>query len=473
MNLKADGRPANRRDIAFKAVLVAGSILVIYLSATRNPRASAWEVIRTVPFGVALLTAGSVYAGLCAAWSTWRLILAIRYRATPIAEWAALPRISVIVPVYNEAALISNTLRSLSRAKYPSERLEIIVVDDGSTDGSWTQIQRAAEMDGRIRPLRLPVNQGKRHALHEGFRHTSGDVWVTVDSDSLIEPDALRAIVSPMIADPSVGAVAGNVRVLNKADGLIPLMLDVRYVTTFDYKRAAQSMMDGGSVLCVAGALAAYRRAAVEPHLKEWLHQRWLGRPARAGEDHAMTNLALRNAFKVRYQRSAVVRTMSPTTYHGIARMFLRWGRSNVRETFELGRHLVAAPRFFDRPAMTLNYIMGAVGLFLPYAFLAVTLAMALVWPVTFGLKLLAACVSSSLFPILFYAAFRRSSDALYAIAYSLYSTLLLSWIWPWALVTSHKSVWMTRGSAPPLSSGHGMAPSPVHAPIAPAGLPV
>ena len=432
---------------ALKALILVGSPLILYLAARYRVRASVFHTMWAQPFGRSLIATGGTYAGLSIVWSAWRLLLALVYRPTPLAEWADLPRITVIVPVFNEAALITRTLRHLTRARYPVDLLEIIVVDDGSTDESWSQIQRAAAADPRIRPLRFAKNRGKRQALCAGFRIASGQLWVTVDSDSLIEPDALRAIVSPMVQDASIGAVAGSVRVLNKADGLIPRMLDVRYVMTFDFKRAAQSMMDGGSVLCVAGALAAYRRAAVEPHLERWLQQTWLGRPARAGEDHAMTNVVLSAGFKVRFQRTAVVHTQSPTTYRGVAQMFLRWGRSNVRETVQLGSHLLRRRRQLYRPAMTLNYLMGASGLVLPYVFLATALAMAMIWPMTFGLKMLAACVSGAIFPLAFYGARQRDSDALYAIAYSFYATLLLSWIWPYALFTSHKSVWMTRAA--------------------------
>ena len=257
-------------------------------------------------------------------------------------------------------------------------------------------------------------------------------------------------MVSPLVRDTAVGAVAGNVSVLNDCDGLIPRMLRVRYVMTFDYKRAAQSMMGGGAVLCVAGALAAYRRSAVMPVLNAWLHQTYLGGRARAGEDHAMTNFVLEQGFKVKYQRTARVRTQSPTTYAGLAKMFLRWGRSNVRETIHYSTFVFK--RFREGPLVGIrfNFFLCASGLLIPHVFLAIALYLVVIWPAVYGLKLLAACVTGSLFSLIFYAVCKRRSDAIFAIPYGFYATLLLGWVWPYALLTSHKSVWMTRTATSP-----------------------
>ncbi|MEK6643382.1 MAG: glycosyltransferase [Planctomycetota bacterium] len=449
------GEPLRRfdpADFVFKVAIVAVSAAIVVIAFTSHAREEAFQLLWQHRVGRPFLILGMAYGGLTTVWSAWRFVLAIRYRPTPCVSTGDLPRITVVVPVFNEGAMIAETLRHLSMADYPPERMEVIVVDDGSTDETWSHVERAAGMwdrfstGRRIEAIRLPTNRGKRHALYEGFRRASGDILITVDSDSFVARDALRELVSPLVRDAGVGAVAGNVRVLNKSGGLIPRMLDIRYVMTFDYKRAAQSVMSGGSVLCVAGALAAYRRAAVEPVMEEWLHQEWLGQPARAGEDHAMTNFVLRQGYVVKFQRTAHVRTQSPTTYGGLARMFLRWGRSNVRETAHLAR-FVFKPRSRCY-ALRFNFLIGATGLFVPYFFLAAAFVLSFAWPMVFGLKLLAACVVGGVFPLFFTAARERDDEALLAIPYSFYAILLLCWVWPYALFTSHKSVWMTRSAS-------------------------
>jgi hyaluronan synthase len=404
------------------------------------------EILWSEPVSRATLVAGMLYGGLSMVWCFWRLWLAIRYRPYPVVEEHRLPSITVIVPAFNEGPLVGETLRCLAGADYPRGRLKIIVVDDGSTDDTWSHIEAAANDIGTIvTPIHCPTNRGKRWALWEGFRRGKGEVFVTVDSDSLIEPTALRELVSPMVHNKSIGAVAGNVRVLNRQRGLIPRMIAVRYVMTFDYKRAAQSMMGGGAVLCCAGALAAYRSSAVAQVLDRWLHQTFRGGPARAGEDHAMTNFILSRGYKVCYQRTARVRTSTPSTYANLCKMFLRWGRSNVRETVHTGRYVFTRFRKERKLGIRFNFLMGAMGLILPYPFLVAAILLALFLPAIFGLKLLAACVYGSLFTILFCLVRERSSEAVFGLPYAFYSTFLLWWIWPYALLTCHKSVWLTR----------------------------
>lgn len=97
---------------------------------------------------------------------------------------------------------------------------------------------------------------------------------------------------------------------------------------------------------------------------------------------------------------------------------------------------------------MRFNFLIGATGLIVPYIFLTAAFALSLMWPMVFGLKLLAACVVGGLFPVLFTAARERDDEALLAIPYSFYAMLLLCWVWPYALFTSHKSVWMTRSAS-------------------------
>lgn len=462
-------RTVDARDLLVKASIVLAGAFILVLAHQAAPWKEARDILLYSTAGRALAYAGATYGLFSAIWTFWRLYLAIRYRPAPTVDESRLPTITIVVPAYNEGPLVGQTLRHLAKADYPADRMEIIAVDDGSDDDTWMHIEAAArEIGQRITAIRCPANRGKRWALWEGFRRGAGEVFVTVDSDSLIARDALPALVSPLVEDPRVGAVAGKVGALNLDDGLIPRMLNMRYVMTFDYKRAAQSMMGGGMVLCCAGALAAYRRSAVMPVLDRWLHQTFRGSPARAGEDHAMTNFILGQGYKVRYQRSARVITKSPTAFTGLCKMFLRWGRSNIRETIHTGRYVFTRFRAERKTGIRFNFVMGALGLFLPYPFLICALILAMLLPSIFGLKLLASCVVGSLLSIIFCALRERTSEALFMVPYSFYSTFLLWWIWPYALLTCQKSVWMTRTANHSLALPHS---APCLAPVVAASL--
>src|SRR5690606_4072611 len=185
--------------------------------------------------------------------------LFFRYKPVSSVSDAELPTCTVIVPAYNEGQQVYDTLKSLVASDYPSEKLQLIAIDDGSKDDTWEWMQKAKALLGdRVSIRQQSHNQGKRHALYRGFNMASGDVFVTVDSDSMVEKDTLRNLVSPFVTNPECGAVAGNVRVLNNEKAIVPRMLNVSFVFSFEFIRSAQSVL--GSVLCTPGALAAYRR---------------------------------------------------------------------------------------------------------------------------------------------------------------------------------------------------------------------
>jgi len=271
-----------------------------------------------------------------------RTVLWLAYRPFEAVGEADAPRLTVVIPAYNEGAMVEETIASVAAARYPHERLQIIAIDDGSTDDTWHHIRHAAlRFPGLVTAVRLPANQGKRGALAEGFRRAGGEVIVTVDSDSIVERGALLAIVGPF-RDPRVGAVAGKVAVHNRMASLIPRMLHVRFILSFDYLRSAQSVFR--TVYCCPGALAAYRASVVRQVLPQWERQEFLGATCTYGEDRALTNDILASGYDTVYQRSAVVHTVVPETYSKLCRMFLRWDRSYIREEFRFARIVWSRP---------------------------------------------------------------------------------------------------------------------------------
>jgi hyaluronan synthase len=128
------------------------------------------------------------------------------------------PWLTVIIPAYNEGPMVLKSIQSLATALYPPDRLEIFVVDDGSTDDTWQFIRwAAARYRELVKPIRLPENCGKRAALAVAFRKARGTVVVTLDSDSVVEPDSLLAIAGAF-RDPKIGAVAGKVTYITAKD---------------------------------------------------------------------------------------------------------------------------------------------------------------------------------------------------------------------------------------------------------------
>ncbi|MGW0813313.1 bifunctional polysaccharide deacetylase/glycosyltransferase family 2 protein [Streptomyces viridiviolaceus] len=165
--------------------------------------------------------------------------------------------VSVIVPAYNEKECIANTLGSLARSTHP---IEVIVVDDGSTDGTSEIAREAAASLGmsNVRVVRQE-NAGKPAALNNGVRHASHDIVVMMDGDTVFEPDTVRQLVQPF-ADPEVGAVAGNAKVGNR-NTIIGAWQHIEYVMGFNLDRRMYDLLR--CMPTIPGAIGAFRREAV------------------------------------------------------------------------------------------------------------------------------------------------------------------------------------------------------------------
>jgi hyaluronan synthase len=428
-------------DWVLSGVILIGFIILafeVYHQAVFDPLVAAAEEHQWARFIVrpSILWAimGTILLG-------FRTIFWFLYRPFPSASFEDAPSLTVIIPAYNEGAMVKKSIESAAIALYPRDRLEILVVDDGSTDDTWKYIESAAlRFPGLVTPIRFAKNRGKRDALAEGFKKAHGEIVVTIDSDSVIEPRALLAIAGPF-RDPEIGAVAGKVAVYNRRKGLIPRMLHVRFILSFDLLRAVESSYH--TVYCCPGALTAYRTSVLRRVLEDWAKQTFWGVPCTYGEDRALTNFILSAGFHTVYQRSAVVHTVAPETYSKMCKMFLRWDRSYIREEIRfqsivwkrpLGPRCIA---LCERLITNLRYPVNYGALFLlaylvfakPYIFL----------------RLLVAIGIMSFFNMLYFLRSERSMDFLYGVLYAYFSFFTMFWIFPYAFMTIRARSWLTR----------------------------
>jgi hyaluronan synthase len=392
-----------------------------------------------------LITAG--YGALMLGAMVWRIMLWLRYRPMDSVDDDALPSVSVLIPAFNEGPLVRHAIMSAAAGCYPADKLEIIAIDDGSTDDTWLHILAAARMARdrvRVTTLRHAANAGKRHALQTGLDRARGDVIVTLDSDSVLSPDALRNLVSPLVREPAVGCVAGCVEVLNPRQSLMTRFLKCYFSMSFKFVRAYQNEFRG--VFCTPGALSAYRADVVRRVAGEWVTQRFLGQPCTTGEDRAMTNLFLREGWLTAYQGNAVVRSKMPHTYTALTRMFLRWARSNIRETIVLFRFIFSRFRTRHLQSFRINMLLVLPSLTLPPLLVADNMALVAMNEGYLlhraGVILVFAVIAS-----LIYYRNERDSDWAWMFAYKFFWVACLAWILPYAALTLRNTRWLTRQS--------------------------
>jgi hyaluronan synthase len=256
----------------------------------------------------------------------------------------------------------------------------------------------------------------------------------------VIEPGTLLAIAGPF-SDPRVGAVAGKVAVHNRRASLIPRMLHVRFILSFDFLRSAQSVFR--TVYCCPGALAAYRLSVVHEVLEAWERQTFLGVPCTYGEDRALTNCILAAGYDSVYQRTAVVHTLVPETYRKLCKMYLRWDRSYIREEFRFTRIVWKRPPLWRALAL---YETTVTNLRFPIAYLSIALmiAHAIDDPTAIVRMLVGIMIVSTVY-VLYYLRSERSWEFVFGILYAFFSFFALTWIFPYAALTVRARGWLTR----------------------------
>ncbi|HQL90118.1 MAG TPA: glycosyltransferase [Syntrophales bacterium] len=441
-------------ETVVKFILVLSTGMLIFVAGWMGVLQRSFRIIPDAPMGNLWIWTLSGYGLIHYAALIWRIWLWSGYRPMATVEEARLPRVTVIIPAYNEGSLVRDSIQSVTHSHYPPERLQVIVVDDGSTDDTWEHIRNAAASAPiPVTTIRQPRNKGKRHALYTGFQHATGDIWVTVDSDSILHPEALRNGVSPLIRDQRIGLVAGCVKVLNRNDSLITRFLKVQFVLSFTFSRAYQSQIRG--LLTTPGALSIYRASAVKPVLEAWLHQTFLGAPCLTGEDRALTNLITARGFHSFFQSNAVVWAQMPSRYTGMAKMYLRWARSNIRETLVLLSFLFTPFRRDYVWAFRINSVLITTTLIVPYVLIFNSYCLLLTSPSwLFKHAVIVAVFSIPMAAIYFRS--ERDSDFAWVIAYEFFWVLACQWIMPYAFLTCRQQgTWITRESPAGAPVGH------------------
>lgn len=223
------------------------------------------------------------------------------------------PDVAVLIPAYNEGKVIARTIRSVMGSDYP--HLRVVVIDDGSTDNTL-QAARAAMPEalasGRLVVL-TKANGGKAEALNFGLKHIEEEIYIGIDADTVIARDAISKLI-PRMADPNVGAVAGNAKVGNRIN-LWTRWQALEYITSQNFDRRALNLFD--VVTVVPGAIGAWRTAAVK--MAGGYHGNTVA------EDADLTMNLLEQGLKVVYEDRAFAFTEAPDNMRGLMRQRFRW----------------------------------------------------------------------------------------------------------------------------------------------------
>lgn len=410
-----------------------------------------------VSFCVVLMRAESViyfkynavlysYSLIAAAFLLTRYLFGSLYRPVPINPDFT-PSVTIVIPCFNEEKWIQRTILSCLDQAYPVDKLKVYVVDDCSSDQSVAKIHELLErlnnkegnryrVNDRVKLFVQEKNAGKRAALVRGVEQTDTDLVMFVDSDSFLEPDAVRNLVQPF-QDPKMGGCAGRCDVANTYTNALTEMQSVRYYIAFRIMKAAEGVFD--AVTCLSGPLSCYRRDLVMKYKDRWINQRFLGHKATFGDDRAMTNFIL-DHHRCGYQDTAVCSTIVPRKHRVFLKQQMRWKRSWLRESLMAGRFM-----WRKEPYAAVNFYIGLIvpimaPVVVVYNLLYVPLTQH-IFPRTFLVGLLLMSLMMSFAQLLL----RKSTTWTFGFLFCIYYELVLLWQMPIAWLTFWKSTWGTR----------------------------
>lgn len=373
------------------------------------------------------------------------------------------PRVAFLLAVKDEVDGIEACVRSMAASDCPGVR--IIVVDDHSQDGTGAVLDRLRDELG-ITVIHLESNVGKKHALVRACALADTEIIAFTDSDCVLAPDALRRCVRALVTHPELGAVSGHCRALNTDSGLLARVQDVWYEGQFRVAKAAEASF--GSVSCVSGPLAVFRRDAVFNYLPAWADDRFMGAPFRFATDRQLTGYVLGQAWtgpalkrrysgspflaedfaerrwRVGYVRSAKVWTDVPARFGPLLRQQIRWKKSFIRNLFFTGSFM-----WRRGPGPAALYYGHAL-----WVLAAPVMAFRhLVWAPLHGaffLTLLYFCgvvLKGCVWGLAYKIDHPGDTRWRYRPLMSLFSSVLLAWLLPYSLLTVRRGVW-SRGAS-------------------------
>jgi len=262
------------------------------------------------------------------------LLLRLQFPGTKIRkDYSWQPTVSVLLPCYNEGRTVYNSIESISKSNYPSDRFEVIAQDDCSVDDSYEWMVKAQRDFANI-PIRVGrniSNCGKARTVCNALEHSTAEIIISIDSDCIFHPDAIRELTA-CFAEPGIGSVGGRVGVSNPNDNIITMIQTIVYYAAFELYKIPENWTR--SVCCISGCLFAIRRELLlelEPILRA---RHWFGVPVNQGEDRFLTHQTLLRGYGTYINNDALCWTAVPNKLSVLFKQQLRWRSSIVRDLF-------------------------------------------------------------------------------------------------------------------------------------------
>lgn len=350
------------------------------------------------------------------------------------------PNVSFVIPCYNEGPAIEKTITKCFEANYPKDKLEVIIINDGSTDDTLDVLTR-------LKNTRFPSlviidfkkNKGKRHGMYEGFKQASGEIVVQLDSDSYIVPETFNELIDPF-RNPEIGAVCAHADPENANNNFLTKMQAAYYFVSFRILKAAESSFF--TVFCCSGCSSAYRKSLIIPILDDWVKEKFLGLPVTWGDDRALTNWVLRLNHKTIYTDKARAYTICPNKIKQLFKQQVRWKKGWLVNSIFASQFIIKKQPFV---ALTYFFPLIFITLMAPFMALKALIYNPIVRNVSPLYYVLGILLISSLITVFYRFIERKNKYWPYIFAWSAMNMVVLSFILFYAIFSIQNRKWGTR----------------------------
>ena len=256
------------------------------------------------------------------------------------------PMVTVLIPARNEELVIGNLLKQMTELTYPQEKLEVLVIDDGSTDMTGEIGDMYAREHRFIKAIhRQNGGKGKPAALNDGLKFSNGEIVLTFDADYYPQRDIIEKLAAPF-ADPEVGAVQGRITVLNEEDSLVSKIVTMERIG--GYRVDQQARDDLALVPQYGGTVGGFRRDLLEM-IGGW-------DPDMLTEDTDLTVRFIIQGYQVRYVSDAEAYEEAVTTWKAYWGQRYRWARGHMQCAVKHLKNVLNAPHLsvYEKTELTL-----------------------------------------------------------------------------------------------------------------------
>lgn len=246
-------------------------------------------------------------------------------------DWVSKPKVTVMMSAFNEGESVYNSIKSIMASDYPD--VEVVAFDDCSTDDTFTWLQKvASEYPGKVIVRKNPHNLGKSLTLVQISKVASGAIVISTDSDIIFDKDAIKEMVS-CFANPDIGAVGAQCRILNVNQSWVTQMQTVIYARVYYFYKSIENL--GMTARCLTGQMVAFRREVYLPLMDRLLDRTFLGEHVTYGEDtyltqHVVFGIGLDRRWKVFTNVKALGWTGTPATWKAYMNQQMRWRRGTI-----------------------------------------------------------------------------------------------------------------------------------------------